>query len=503
MRLYLGKMGGIHNLLAGAAGLVLLLIFGFMLFPTTPQLAQAEEGNSKASLTINPVIGLSMQDTITVDVTPTQDGTFSSSTASLSVSTNNETGYSLYLSTANGENTLASQNPAISDVVSAVDGGESGITSINFANNTWGYSLSQEIASDTTTYKAVPTTANDAIITTESPTDADTYNLTIGTKISTSLPSGIYSNQVVVSVVANPAYIPPFDGITTMQEMTSTICANAEENETARLTDIRDNKQYWVTKLADGNCWMTQNLDLDLTNGEPLTSEDSDVSSSWDPPRSTEPQGTITSVNTNTETYSWDLGMYVKSDPDGYSNYCNSVANLANSSCSSAGWTNVSSMTPMTDGTSNVAISGSQYNAHYLVGNLYQWNAVTAGTGGSDMVSANAPDSICPKGWHLPTSNNTSKDSFAYLMNQYSITNNATSTTAITRSPLYFVPYGYIHSGSLWDAGHNGDYWSSTADSSASHAYYLFFNSGNINTSGGILASNLRYNGFSVRCLAD
>lgn len=158
-----------------------------MLFPATPQLAQAEEGNSEASLTINPIIGLSMQDTITVDVTPTQGGTFSSNTATLSVSTNNETGYSLYLSTTNGENILTNQNPAISDVVSAVDGGDSGVTSTNFTNNTWGYNLSQETVSDTTTYKAVPTTANDAIITTESPTDADTYNLTIGTKISTSL----------------------------------------------------------------------------------------------------------------------------------------------------------------------------------------------------------------------------------------------------------------------------------------------------------------------------
>ena len=47
-----------------------------------------------------------------------------------------------------------------------------------------------------------------------------------------------------------------------MQEMTSTICADAAENDTAQLTDTRDGKKYWVTKLADGNCWMTQNLDL-------------------------------------------------------------------------------------------------------------------------------------------------------------------------------------------------------------------------------------------------
>ena len=503
MRLYTNKRGGGGtHLLAGSASFLLLLILGLMLFPSTPQFVQAEESNSKASLTINPVIGLSMQDTITVDVTPTQDGTFSSSTASLSVSTNNETGYSLYLSTANGENALTSQNPAISNVVSAVDGGDNGVTSTNFAHNTWGYNLSQETASDTTTYKAIPTTTNDAIITTESPTDADTYNLTIGTKISTSLPSGTYSNQVVVSVVANPAYIPSLSQITFMQEMTSEICTASTENETKQLVDTRDGKSYWVTKLADNNCWMTQNLDLDLNASTlPLTSEDSDVSSNWAPNVYTEPEGTITNNSDPEGTYSWDLGMYVKSDPDGYSNYCGQVANLADSSCSSAGWTDVSSMTPMSDRASNTAISGSQYNAHYLVGNLYQWNAATAGTGGADVVGEeDATDSICPKGWHLPTSNNQNNGSFYYLLNQYGL---ASTTSAgsydITQSPLYFAPYGDVVSGSLWDAGANGYYWSSTAGSSTSGAYLFFFSHGYVGPS-----DNLgRYGGFSVRCLAD
>lgn len=484
--------------MAGSASFLLLLTLGFMLFPATPQLVQAEEGNSKASLTINPVIGLSMQDTITVDVTPTQDGTFSSNTAALSVSTNNETGYSLYLSTANGENTLTSQNPAISDIVSAVDGGDNGVTPANFASNTWGYNLSQETASDTTTYKAVPTTANDAIITTESPTDADIYNLTIGTKISTSLPSGTYSNQVVVSVVANPAYIPSLNQITFMQEMTPEICAKSTENETTRLTDTRDNKQYWVTKLADGNCWMTQNLDLDLNASTlPLTPEDSDVSANWSPDVYTEPEGTITSNSDPTGTYSWDLGMYVKVDPGDYDNYCGSsitIKSLADSSCTSVGWTNVSSMAPMADNTSNTAISGSTYDAHYLVGNSYQWNAATAGSGGT-IIDTNAADSICPKGWHLPTSNNTESGSFQSLVGRI-------NSTQIIQSPYYFNPVGTIISGLLRLAGSYGYYWSSTAGTSVSGSYNLYFKSDIVDPSAygdGVT----RYRGYSIRCLAD
>ncbi len=45
-----------------------------------------------------------------------------------------------------------------------------------------------------------------------------------------------------------------------MQQMSDQICTNTKENKTKQLIDIRDNKKYWVTKLKDGNCWMTQNL---------------------------------------------------------------------------------------------------------------------------------------------------------------------------------------------------------------------------------------------------
>ena len=146
-----------------------------MLFPIQPDAAQAEEATSKVKLTVNPVISISLQNALNVDVLPTEDGTFSSNTAALSISTNNETGYSLYMATSNGKNTLTSQNPGTSSVISAVNGGDSGVTSANFTNNTWGYNLSQEAVSDDTTYKAVPTATGDtALITTSSPTEADT-----------------------------------------------------------------------------------------------------------------------------------------------------------------------------------------------------------------------------------------------------------------------------------------------------------------------------------------
>ena len=468
-----------------------------MVFPTLPQSAQAEEAESKVSLSVAPVISLSLQDTVAVEVTPTQDGTFSSNTAALSISTNNETGYSLYMATGNGENTLTSQNPGTSDVISAVNGGDSGVTSSNFTNNTWGYNLSQEAVSDATAYKAVPTATGDtALISTSSPTEADTYNLTFGTKVDTSLPSGTYSNDVVVSVVANPAFVPVFDSIQTMQEMTSTICADAAENDTAQLTDTRDGKKYWVTKLADGNCWMTQNLDLDLSTKKALTPDDSNVSRSWTPANNTLTDGTQTTTD-NTAVWSWNLGDYVLTTPNAGTD-CGSSGISNFGDCTNVGFQSVVGMTPMTDSDATDVISGNTYNAHYHVGNHYTWNAATAGTGDTTTSTNNATDSICPKGWQLPTSNNSNPGSFQALTNAYSISSNAAGSTALVSAPLYLVRSGHVLSGSLGRAGYEGDYWSSTAGSNTSLVYDLLFYPGGVDLSN----YGYRYGGQSVRCLA-
>ena len=484
------------RVLAGTSGAVMVLVLGAMLFPSLPTAVQAEESGSTANLNVESAVAITLPDTVAIDVTPTPDGTFSSSNVNLSVSTNNNSGYALYFATTGDDNHMHSQNQATTETIAPVSGS---VTQATFANNTWGYNLraaSEGDANASTQYQAVPTSGDTALKTTSAPSN-DSYNLTFGAKVNTSIPSGTYTNTVAVSVVANPPLVADMTSLSTMQEMTPEVCEATEVGTVARLTDARDQKQYWVTKLADGNCWMTQNLDLDLSTSKALTPDDSDVSSNWTPTRST--TTSIFSNTTNTEQYSWDPGYWVKSDPDGYSNYCGSssgITSFNDADCTSAGWTNVSSMTPMDDGTTNTVISGNTYNAHYLVGNFYQWNAATAGTGGT-ITSQEATDSICPKGWRLPTSKSSGE--YQALMAAYNITSNTDSTTRITQSPLYFHPSGAVNSGSLRYAGSSGSYWSSTAYSSTNDAYFLYFNSGYVNPSD---YSN-RYRGFSVRCLAS
>ena len=200
-----------------------------------------------------------------------------------------------------------------------------------------------------------------------------------------------------------------FDELEYMQHMTPEICSSASIGDTKRLIDYRDDKVYWVAKLADDNCWMTQNLDLDLTSGESLTSELSDVSSSWNPGATTFTVANQGSTS-NTVVQSWDLGDVVWKTPNSTSS-CSPSDNLYNSSCSFY-WQNVSSgWTPMTqyrtDGVTYDA-NTQTYDAHYLAGNYYSYVAATAGTGASvTSRGSKAPDSICPKGFELPTSYST------------------------------------------------------------------------------------------------
>ena len=97
--------------LIGASGVALTLLAGALLFPSLPDGASAADPSAstaiRTSVNVAPILSLSVgnpaTDTATVEVTPTENGTFKSKTLPVTVSTNNETGYSLYLSIADGK----------------------------------------------------------------------------------------------------------------------------------------------------------------------------------------------------------------------------------------------------------------------------------------------------------------------------------------------------------------------------------------------------------------
>ena len=282
-----------------------------------------------------------------------------------------------------------------------------------------------------------------------------------------------------------------------MQDMTTDICNSVSrngENTSTQLVDLRDNKLYWVTKLKDGHCWMTQNLDLDLvtyTNEQgqevmkPLTSEDTDLTD-----------------------YSL-TGAYA----DGYS---------YDSTTGITSWTPVS--TAKTINFEGTTVTGWQnsytepYSAnktddtntgHASLGNYYNWTAAIASNDSSMLtsdtlnnISQNPKNSICPKGWRLPTVSNQSEstisstdefDRINYLYNQ----NSSTSYAGLIISPVFFATSGYIYS--VFDTlGING-YFSSSTVASSTYSYRFQMSEGdNRNVSN----SYWRSIGMSVRCVA-
>ena len=97
----------------------------------------------------------------------------------------------------------------------------------------------------------------------------DRLALVVGAKVDDTIPSGSYTTSIKFTLV--PRVIP--DSIlntTYLQDVTSTIVGTMTVNQPYRLTDLRDNKKYFIAKDSSGKVMMLQNLDYDLGDGDTL-----------------------------------------------------------------------------------------------------------------------------------------------------------------------------------------------------------------------------------------
>lgn len=274
-----------------------------------------------------------------------------------------------------------------------------------------------------------------------------------------------------------------------MQDMDTGICSTVTYVDTAseaQLIDVRDNKTYYVTKLQDGNCWMTQNLALDLetipTNVAPLTSENTDL-------------------NDNSLSGAYKLGYTYENNTLTWKP-ANATKSFTGTSVS--GWTK-SNTAPSSARKTDGILAG-----HTATGNYYNWSAAIASNDSSSYststygdVSKNPQNSICPKGWKLPTiSSVADKSEFKKLNNLYN-TGTTSSDAGLITSPLWLVQSGFIGNQTLKNPNTSGYYLSSTVHNEM-YLYSLYFNSDKVNTANFYDgdAYDSRYLGFSLRCLA-
>lgn len=248
------------------------------------------------------------------------------------------------------------------------------------------------------------------------------------------------------------------------------------EGDSAQLVDQRDGKVYWVTKLADGNIWMTQNLDFDISANATLNSKTTDLNVIYD---------------SSTGQYAEYNNGYTENNSIIYWTPANTAITIGFQGAGPVtGWTNNHTKPYSANKTDDVE------TGHASLGNYYNWTAAIASNDSSGLSNGNATNSVCPKGWRLPNANN---DEFTTLNNLYN-NGSTVSNSGLTIAPLWFTKSGNVNAGKLNFASSNGYYWSSTA-STSNVASNLRFTNSSVNPN----YRNTDYGrdtGFSVRCLA-
>ena len=456
------------------------------------------------------------------------------------VSTNAAYGYDLLATVGNASNAtteLKNGNNSFTSLSSNT------ATLASFDDNKWGYSYSTDSGtswvsgdqgSASTGYAGLPlyTGTGVKMASVNSNTDSS-VQFKIAAKAGATQASGEYTNVVNFAAVSKVGVVTLLDafvasnatqqnGYYTMQGMTPTICNAADVGSSIQLMDVRDNKLYWVAKLKDNNCWMTQNLDLNLSSTVALNSVTSDI----DP--TTYNTGIYTQANgyskdETTGVVSWLPSTIVNVDggnggttpvqrADTIVMNNNSAPNWAinNNNPYSADpgeryrYTNPSSYSENTY-TSLATCASSNNNdtvgcQHSHFGNYYNWPAAAATNDASTAPNGSTwSNSICPKGWDLPA--NGKYRTLMAAQEVYPGSGNTYSTDGFNKlrtAPLYFQRFGYVLGGSLNGLGSYGRYWSSTVYIST-NSYYLYFNGSNIDPS---YLGN-RFSGFSVRCMAS
>ena len=255
---------------------------------------------------------------------------------------------------------------------------------------------------------------------------------------------------------------------------------------TKYLYDTRDNNVYLVGKLADGKCWMLDNLALDPTTAN-LTASNTNAT-----------EVAITNYKTG-------------GNPGGNEGWTTqAVVNKT------SGWNNDSPNNAYEYPYANVNFKNNITTKFGTAGSgkigvYYNYCAATVGTycyagdAGKDTPGTitDAPIDICPANWRMPTGGNSGEyQALCTTLNGGTACTNETSSPGTSTNSLQYnldLPLsGYFHNSSQSYVASVGYWWSSTYASGAS-MYDIRVNSSQVWP----MYNSLRSNGFTIRCLAN
>ena len=407
--------------------------------------------------TFNPMlsVNISPSDLMIQNLTP--GTTADSNNITVSVATNAAYGYTLS-AIMNGNNSNLTHNNGTNVFSSIATDADLSDLEDSKDTNIWGYSYKDDtVASPAwSNYNGLSSSDSTALINTNSNVSSN-LDFKIAAKASNTQASGTYNGVINFTAVSNIAPMSLLDsfiasgaeqlnGYFKMQDMTHDICSNVDiEESELQLIDVRDNKIYWVAKLKDGNCWMTQSLDI--AGGTEITAQLSDIPANYTlsiangfQEGNKLPESSQIGFSNNTQAYVFNTG--------------NNTDNCASPGCYS----------------------------------YYSWHAATVGSGINITENNDAPYSICPKNWKLPNS----QSDFDKLTRAYG---SFYSQAGPNTTPNFLISRCY--SNGAFCSGSYGNYWSSTPNS-VNVARNFYFNSSNANPGG---RADYRY-GFNIRCIA-
>ncbi|MDR0957038.1 MAG: fibrobacter succinogenes major paralogous domain-containing protein [Candidatus Nomurabacteria bacterium] len=427
-------------------GAILLTAIG--LIPTTNNVVAEDviECNPSiaACLSIEPT-------TITIDKADTNGAESITGTEILTtnVSSDNPTGYTMTMTTS--ENTLPSS-----------------ATAKMFGNTDETMDLENMI--DLTNLDDMQIKKTNAIA-----SDGDETDFTIIVTVPSDIAVGKYTLQLTLEA-ENNRILP-----TAMQAFTQDDCASLDyytglgddrnDEAVVTLTDARNNQLYNVAKLADGNCWMLNNLKLDAAS---ITANGDGAST------------TLTSTNTN---LTGDNTFTIPTISNPYSDTTMPGVHgpVTGDSSGTAGST-----------TSNEAIDRDDF-----YGYLYNWCAATGNDPATctayGVMPTDATQDICPANWRMPTGGADGEyvTLDTAMKNADPDADDYRNWQAVFGGAFRGVRSGYLDS--TFDGQSSYGYiWSSTHYPNEYFAYAASFREGS-----GVQPDNFsaRFYGFSVRCL--
>ncbi len=300
---------------------------------------------------------------------------------------------------------------------------------------------------------------------------------------------GNLQDSTKVASVCSSLTLAPIDGTANLSSVSA-------------LTDQRDNNTYAIAKLADGKCWMIENLrlaDKDSSNND------------------------IELSATNTNSPSLPLtNIYDATNPT-TSNHLSASTNPTSTAWCTTNSAACFDQSMLYTGNTTERGTNTATDANiYSYGNYYNWYSATAGNGKYSTSTNNSVTAgdICPTGWTLPESGDKTnmaaeKNNFYKLGLSLGLSTPANygnetrpswigspegsnASIAFRTYPNNFLYSGLFLGSSVVTRGSIGGYWSKSADSS-NGAYYLDFNSSLVSPSN---YGNKGF-GFSVRCLAQ